>query len=272
MSAVNVTLSKDDQTRINNNSEYKEAKRVLATREYLKEFEVGTAVLIKHKASGNFIANGSWYNSDNQPPSKFLIIHNDDGFVFVKRIISSGKPGKLVECLTTDYTSDLYEIVMDEDYADAVLLDEEYDPAATAKEQKRKKSKASRENNKIRLKFDEPIDAYNYLSKLKKGDSLYETWTTFGDNLTEYRVKKVQTFALKADTGSRWNGCRDSERHRNAGFSIGIKVILEDVNANKGYYYRDPEIQFYNICSHEDYKHSNKMIYPQRPMTPEDVA
>lgn len=281
MSAVEIKLTKEDQSRINKCDYYRSTQIIMKSVEEYKHFEVGTAVLIKHKSSNNFLSNGSWHNNANSTPSKYLIIENDNGFVFAKRIISSGEPGKTVQCLTIEYSTDNYEIVTDEDYLDSLLLDEEYDPTTSAKEEKKKKGKASRTNNKYRVRFKEPFDAYAYIKGLKKGDKLWSAWTTFGDGITEYEVKEIQTYALtpkppaQRSYYSRYNRNYGDANQSfiDEGFAIGVKVILKELSNESGYIsHRDSEVYFYNVCQKEDYKHSSKMLYTRKPIKPQDVA
>lgn len=275
--AETIALTTKDQSRINNCDDYRSTQRIMKSVIAYKDFEVGTAVHIKRKSDDKFITP-DW--KGKKPPTKYLIVENDNGFVFAKRIISTGKPGLEITCLTIRYSSESYNLVTDEDYLDALLLDEtdSYDPAAKEKEYQKKKGKASRTNNKTRLKYKEPFDAYNHLKGLKKGDLLYTAWDTFGGGTDEYKVKEVITFkpdAHKKSRYGRWgrNDYGDAhESHIKEGFAIGIKVVLENTQQTSTYRQSDKELYFYNVCSKKDYKGSSRLWYTKKPIAPEDIA
>lgn len=273
MSAVKIELTKDDKKRINACDEYKRTLDIMKAMEAYKDYEVGTAVLIKEKRTGKFVKGKYTSYGDNSPPSKYLIVENDNGFLFVKRIISTGKPGKEIICITTMFSPTHYDVVTDDEYLDAMLLDEVYDPAAAQKEYKKKKNKASRDNNKHRLIFDNPKDAYNYINKLKIGDKLWFASSTFGDDIKELSVSGKGKFTPQAskDRFSYAKGVGTNRHHINEGFYTGIKVhLIEDPQQTR--YLFEREIYFYNICRGDKYRYRNILLYTKKPITPEEVV
>jgi len=283
MSTVETNLTRDDLKRINRCDEYLRTKRILKSINDFKDYEIGTAIYIKHIGTNNFVSSGGFWNTaPNKPPYKYLIIENDDGFIFAKRILGTGALGAEVKCLTTDFNSDSFELVTDEDYLDAMLLDQEYDPAAKEKEYLKKKNKTSRTNEKYRLNFDKALDAYTYLTTVKKGDILWEASTTFGDYMTKYEVEDIEVFKPDPNERSyRYYGHSSRqygdkhESHLKEGFSIGLRVILKDVtplDENYTYHRSNKDLMFYNICKSKcGYTHSSILIYNKKPLTPEDT-
>lgn len=262
-------LSKDEVQRINSCNDYKYIKNTLATVEAYKSFEVGAAVFIKNNRNKAYLTGPN--RSTN--PSKYIIIHNDNGFIFAKRIIQSGEPGTIVQCLTIEYPIDKYTLELDEEMVDAMLLDEVYDPTAAAKEYKSKKNKATRINNKKRLKFDTPLEAHAYLKSLTVGTRLWESWTTYGEDATELLVKEIKITPcinlsppLNADHVARHN----YEKHKQVGLIEVITITLERFINNNGYA-QDKNIYFYHLINGKKYRYSNIIFYDEKPLTPGDI-
>ena len=178
-------LSKDDKSRIDNCDYYRLAKRIINSAKDNADFEVGSAVFIRRVSDKKLV--GQEYNSTNKA-DKYIIVHNDEGFIFAKKICANGKPGVAITCLTIDYPTDAYYLESDGDYVEAVLLDNQdnYDPLASAKDYVKKKNKATRENSKKRLLFPTFQEALAFLKTVKVGDTFYKADYTYGSGVTEY--------------------------------------------------------------------------------------
>ena len=68
---------------------YSTAKEIIKSCEDYKDYETGCAILIKRIGKDS---NNSYVNTDyrSNVPQKYIIIHNDNGFIFAKKIISTG--------------------------------------------------------------------------------------------------------------------------------------------------------------------------------------
>jgi hypothetical protein len=270
-------LSIEDKKKVNACNGYRSSKRIMKSFADYSEYEVGTAVFIKENLkNGTTCYVGADYNNIH-PRDKYIIIHKDEGFIFAKRIIACGKPGTLVVCLTIDYPSDRYELEVDGDYLDAMLLDtvDSYDPTATAKDLIKKKNKASRTNNKNRIIFDTALAAYNYIANLKIGDELWGADYSYGTGTRKYVVSNIKIYDLDKTQQARTGyGC--SHKHGSylkEKLPKGIEVTLQVIeNENRYGSSSDRNIHFYSIMSTgDDYKYSAEILYNKRPLKPEDV-
>lgn len=272
-------LSADDKKRVGECEGYKSSKRIIKSCEDYSDYEVGTAVFIKeNRKNGESYFIGQGYNS-NEPKHKYIIIHKDNGFIFAKRIIASGKPGVLVSCLTIEYPSDRYELIVDGDYLDAMLLDtvESYDPTSEAKELAKKKSKASRINSKNRIMFNTPETAYAYLHTLKIGDEMWDSSTSYGNYITKYKVIKVEQYDLdiKQKESSGYRGriyCHPHATYTNAKLPKGIKVEITQVESEYNFQTSNKTIYFYNLCNQDTYKDYIATYYSKKPTKAEDIV
>lgn len=281
MSEIIEELSAEDKKKVNACDGYRSSKRIMKSFADYSEYEVGTAVFIKENLkNGTTCYVGAGYNNLH-PRDKYIIIHKDEGFIFAKRIIASGKPGTLIVCLTIEYPSDRYELEVDGDYLDAMLLDtvDSYDPTATAKDLAKKKNKASRTNNKNRIIFDTPLAAYNYISNLKIGDELWGADYSYGTGTRKYKVSDIKTYDLdktqQARTGYGYGNYSSGHRHGSylkEKLPKGIEVTLQVVENENKYGSSDRNIHFYSVLSTDDYKYSVEILYSKRPLKPEDVV
>ena len=95
---MSTELSKDDKKRIKNCEYYSLSKRIMKDHEIYKNVNIGEVYFIKSKdydGNDRYVTGG--YTRD---PAKYMVIHKDEGFIFAKRIIASGKLGKEISCLT----------------------------------------------------------------------------------------------------------------------------------------------------------------------------
>ena len=273
-------LTSDELQRIKHCEHYSFVKKIMKSYEDYNDYEVGTAVYIKETYNGSIRYVGTGWNNKGIK-SKYVIIHKDKGFLFAKRILASGKPSVEVTCLTIGYPSASFELEIDGDLIDAMLLDtiEEYDPTTDAKALAKKKSKASRINTKNRIIFDRETDAYNFLKSLKIGDNIWDANTSFGHMITKYEVIKTEEYKIDKSIKPRYNGYNSGyyqdphSSHTNKGFDKGFIVELRTVETEYSYNRGDKKLYFYNITNKEDcrsYRYAT--YYTVKPIKPEDVT
>ena len=258
-------LTSDDQKRIRNCDFYLKSKEIIQSTVDYKEYEVGSAVFIKRKETGKLVA----HDYDGLQPEKYIIIENDCGFLFAKRVNANGKPGVAITCLTIDFASKWYELQVDDAYVESMLLDtqEQYDPTADAKNLAKKKVKASRDNAKIRVLFDNNADAYAYLKTLQVGDKFYESSMSYGGSITEYKVDTIEKRPAVAGTGSGWNRSRGDDDYIDNGFAEVVKVRLVVVTSTSKYSY-NKDLEFKRLSRKEFYR---DFLYRVRPYTTDDM-
>lgn len=254
-------ISAEEQRRILNCSEFKQFKQILKKSQECKGFEVGSAVLIRYKASQKYMTGPGWYD-DNKPPMKYIVIDNQDGIVFAKRVLASGKESDAVYCLTIEYASDGVEIVPDEAYLESMLLDQDYNPVEQEKEYQKKKNKASRMNKKLKMKrYETPQAAYEAIRKLKVGDTLWSTSTLYGARRKELVISEIN----KRDV-NKSKIRRPDEYHSDEGF----QTIFEIKYKEKGSSY-DYSFYFYDICQNDKYKYCGQNLYDTKPVIPDEL-
>jgi hypothetical protein len=259
-------LTKEDESRIRNCDFYLKAKEVIKSTTDYKEFEVGSAIFLKRQGESKFVSTD--YEGKN--PEKFIIVQNDEGFLFAKRINANGKPGVAVTCITIDYPSAYYEIHVDDGYIESMLLDTQdtYDPLADAKSLMKRKNKASRDNIKKRIIFDTHAEAHAWLQTCKVGDLIFSTDYSYGSGLTEYKIDTIERRPAVPGTGTGWSRNRGDEEYINLGFKEVIIVNLKVITSTKKYS-SDTKVE-YRYISREGYTHN--FYYNVRPVSPEDLA
>lgn len=261
-------LSQEEIDRISHDFEYKNFKQILNTANQCKDFEVGSAVLIKNK-DGSYITTDRYRSTTQGPPIKYIIIKNDDGVIFGKRVLKSGKEGVGITCLTIEYANEMFSIVPDEDYIDAMLLDEDYDPMQKERDFKKRKSKATRINNSKRLKFDTPEQAIAHIKTLKVGDKLWMAETTFGDRITELKVSNLIDEPTDTAKSRRWGHYAFSHT---CAYKAGMpRVYIAECRMDPSSWRSTVDIAFHNICKGPEYQHHNTLLYSEKPVTPDEV-
>jgi hypothetical protein len=185
-------LSKSDKNRIKNCEYYLRSKQIMKNAEAYKGLSLGEVYYIKYKDYGgdeSYITAG--YGNE---PAKYIVFHKDEGFVFVKRIISNGKLGKEVTCLTTTYNAGEYWLEADPDYVNSILLEDEggYDPLAASKKLSSNKNKARRRNKKLEIAYGTHKEAHEYAKTIKVGDLIYNAETTYGSDLVSWEVTSIE--------------------------------------------------------------------------------
>jgi hypothetical protein len=259
-------ITAEDESRIRNCDFFLKAKEVIKSATDYKEFEVGSAIFLKRHGDTKFVSS----DREGKNPEKYIIVKNDEGFLFAKRINANGKPGVAIICLTIDFPSCYYDIHVDDSYIESMLLDTQdtYDPLADAKSLMKRKNKASRDNSKLRLQFDTHIEAYAWLKTCKVGDTIYSSEYSYGSGLTEYKIDAIEIRPAVGGSGSGWSRSYGDQAYMTLGFKEVIILKLKVATSTKTYSY-DTTIE-YNYISKEGY--SNYFYYRTKPVSPEDLA
>jgi hypothetical protein len=260
-------LSKEDLDRIKGCDFYLRAKEVIQSAIDYREYEVGSAVFIVRKDTGKLVSSD--YEGKN--PEKYIIVENDEGFIFVKRIKMDGKPGAAITCVTIDYPSVRYELKVDDGYVEAMLFDtqDQYDPSAEAKDLAKRKNKASRENSKKRLLFDDAAEAYAYVKTLKIGDIVFSTEYSYGGEVTEYTVDSIDVRPAVQSSGSGWTRNRGDEDYTSLGFKEVVEAKLKVKSTTARYQY-DRTLSFKGLAKSHSAQYY--FFYLTKPVSPEDLA
>jgi len=258
-------LKPEDEKRIKAISEYIQSKEIIEACERNKCYDVGVAVYIKNTKDNTYVPDPySDYSERKFSKIKYVIVKNDNGFLFGKRVGQSGL-GQAIECLTTTYYKNRWLLEEDPEYADAFLLDEKYDPLAQAKERKLNKSKCTSYNKKIRLSFAELEKCHEWFTSLKVGDRFWTSCYAYGGKVAEYTVKNIITQKVNNNNIHNWSVNPDSVHHQ-----IGAKdvTILEITHAGVPNYWFGTTSSN-NKCTYFDL-YRKAYLYSKKPMSPSD--
>lgn len=184
-------LTKEDEKRIIACDNYKLTKSIMKAHEEYKQLNIGEVYFLKRQRKDGSYQYSSRNYGDHK--DKYMIFHKDDeGFVFVKRINASGKLGKEIMCLTTQFHD--WELEPDPEFVESIIFanEEGYDPLKAEKEINSKKGKARRRNKKLEVKFEKAQEAFDYISELQAGDVLYDCSTAYGEGVIEWKVVNVE--------------------------------------------------------------------------------
>lgn len=187
--ALDLTISKEDEDKINYCDFYVKSKAIIKAAEEHKLIELGTAYMLSYK---------DWEKKDrilggDEHPDKYVIIKNDEGFLFAKRIISGGVLGKQITCLTIEHLAREYTLIPDPSHVDAILLDDEanYDVTADAKSLASRKNKSRRINEKKRFTATTEDEILKELKDYKVGDKFWSSSMAYCDKIEEWEITKV---------------------------------------------------------------------------------
>ena len=164
-----------------------ELKRLLKNMDEQKAFSIDDVLVKRDRKSGSIMMNGG-------NPKRWIVSHKDeDGLIYARRILISGKLGSMLTCLTVDWTS-TYTYDIDPGYIDNVLLDTEdaYNPFDEARRQSNMKAKVRAENKKKKANV-------TYFKGLNVGDKLWTSGNMLGDNIIEWSIIKISNIAATKD-------------------------------------------------------------------------
>lgn len=226
---MEIVLNDEDKKRIKRCDNYQYAKNIMASHVEYKELNIGEVFLIKYKrySTGNEYSYMS--RTYGGKPNKYMVVFKDDeGFAFVKRINASGKLGKEVYCLQTQYPMPTYQLEPDPDYVEAIIFEDEagYDPSKVEKENTKKKGQARRKNKKLEISFDNQDKAYEFIESLNIGDKMYDSKTSYGDGVIEWTVTNIEEGKVDSSKTVRW-GYDPNTIHSQAGFDKWYNVTIE---------------------------------------------
>jgi hypothetical protein len=149
-------------------------------------------------------------NYDNEPlkiqtnsygaPVKYKVVHSTKhGIPFVKRVNKKGIPvGRIYSCtgsLESDtfkkYSGQKFEFALDPDYADAILLQDDYDPANLHRSKKDIWKAVTDHNKACKVKTSDIKDVISFFSTVNIGDTL---WTS---NVSHFMVRDKKIMSPK---------------------------------------------------------------------------
>lgn len=192
--ALDMTITVEDEQKIAGCDFYAKAKQIIQDAEEHKNIEVGGVYMLSYT---NWDKEVKLYGGDSNP-DKYVIIRNDNGFLFAKRIIASGQLGKQIFCLTIEYFGRGMSLIPDPSYVDAILLSDEenYDAAAPAKSLASKKNKSRRINDKKRFTSTTEDEILKELSTYTIGDKFWTSSMAYCNKIEEWVITKVTSKKL----------------------------------------------------------------------------
>ncbi|CAM6003916.1 unnamed protein product [Sphagnum balticum] len=226
--------------------------------EFVQKFEAGIEAIEKAKQTqvGDYLVlylgdhNGNMVIQKNSygAPVKYKVVHSSKhGIPFIKRVSKKGTPvGKLFSCIggleTDNFRSpgQKFEFTLDPDFADSILLADEYDPANLHRSKKDIWKAVTDHNKANKIKTHEMKDVVAFFRTINVGDTL---WTS---NISFFLVQDKKTMSPKDfNTKAKW---KDQTRYR------GPFVTVITV--------RDKSGKVRDICP--DFFHQ-KALYRERP-------
>lgn len=264
-------LTKEEIKKINNTFFYKAYKELTISAQAYKHFEIGCALFVKRKSDSVMLSgNGSFYNIKNKPPTKFVVVENDNGFVFAKKVLASGNLSKNITCLTIEFGTDLFELIPDNAMVDAILLDETYDPLEEAKKLKKKKNKAAAINSKNKISFASPKEAYDFINSLKLNDEIYTSECLYGVNVAKFIVTDITRSKTKKFDSKRWIYGNDLVHYNHSveNFDEVVEIMLTLKEGGARWTHKNRFVHFTDFCGKSShYEH----FFSKRPLTAEDI-
>jgi hypothetical protein len=115
-------------------------------------------------------------------PVKYKVVHATvEGICFVKRVNKKGTPiGRIYSCAGTEadtyrHMSQTFRFELDPDYADAILLEDEYDPSHLHRSKKEIWKSVTTHNKASRIKTGKLHEVVDLFKTVQVGDTL---WTS----------------------------------------------------------------------------------------------
>jgi len=277
---VKVTeLSDDDKARIKDSEFYLHAKKIMKSFESYGPVQVGEVYSIfylNHENKVRYVKRGG----SNSLKDRFLVIHKDEGFVFAKRINANGDLSKDVICLTIRFPSESYSLELDSDQAESIIFQDEaaFDPFKQGKELSKKKNKARRLNKTKVVEYDTADKAFDFISTIKIGDTLFDSSTAFGEGIVEWKVTDVQKRATDKTPQTDWNNrvytygnTQEDQKHFSNGLNTFISIQLTAVSELP---FSRRWISKTKICIFTDFMTSKRKYrdyYLSRPISVDEV-
>jgi hypothetical protein len=154
--------------------------RYMETIKHAQQFKLGDFLILKMGTAGT---NSIVYKNSYGAPIKYKVVCiNKHDIAFVKRINSAGEPvGKMSSCvgmITDDYYKDsntTFAFELDPDFADALILQDNYDPASLHKSKKDIWKAVTEHNKACKVPTQDMKDVVAFFNSVNVGDTL---WTS----------------------------------------------------------------------------------------------
>lgn len=164
---------------------------ILETISKAQQFKVNDYLILKvSNHGGHMVTQTNSYGA----PVKYQVVHlNDQGIAFVKRTNKAGEPsGRIYSCCGTeadDYRTleQKFAFELDPDFADSILLDDDYDPASLHRSKKDIWKSVTEHNKASKIPTQESKDVVAFFHTVSVGDTL---WTS---NIGSYFVQDKKT-------------------------------------------------------------------------------
>lgn len=175
--------------------------------EFNSKYEAGLDALEKAKQLqvGDFLILNLWdYKGDKSlhknsygAPIKYKVVTaSKHGIPFIKKVNKKGEPiGKLYTCMgmleSDDYRIDgqKFEFELDPDFADSLLLQDQYDPATLHKSKKDIWKSVTEHNKACKVKTGTIQEVVLFFNAVNVGDTL---WTS---NVSHYLIQDKKTMS-----------------------------------------------------------------------------
>jgi len=165
--------------------------------EKAKQLQVGDFLILHlDDGLGKMILQRNSYGA----PVKYKVVHSSKhGVPFIKKVSKKGTPvGKLYTCMgsldTDDYRmpGQKFQFELDPDYADSILLEDQYDPSQLHKSKKDIWKAVTDHNKANKVKTNEVKDAISFFHTVNIGDVI---WTS---NVGSYFVQDKKSMTAAA--------------------------------------------------------------------------
>lgn len=170
------TLTADDKRLINH---WNEAfGRAIEALEKAKQLSVGDFLVLY---TGDDEKTLKLHMNSYGAPTKYKVVHsNQYGIPFIKKVNKKGTPiGPIMSCagnLETDdyrYAGQYFEFRLDPDFADSLLLQEEYDPSQLHKTKQEIFKSVTKHNKAAKVDTSSLPKVVAFFQNLKIGDTLW---------------------------------------------------------------------------------------------------
>jgi len=214
------------------------ALRILRAHIKMPKFKIGDVVVAyyqrRNHKTDEITEELIMQNEGN--PTRWVVCHIDeDGIIFAKQILSSGKFGQGVYCLA-ELGGESYRFDIDPDFLELVLLGQEdqYNPIAWTKDVAKKRAKLSRLNKSRELEWNDVAHAQSVIDTWKVGDTLYKcsTSTPSEKHVVAHKIKAIHKHKipdlLHSSAGGYLRQYDKYERHRQANLKYYYEVEMEN--------------------------------------------
>lgn len=167
-------------------------KLTLETFERAKQFKSGDYLIMSYiNDDGTLSKDVNSYGV----PRKFIVVDaQDNGAPFVKEINAKGTPIGEISCILTNIDNDSYLDdsssptfwELDPDYADSILLAQDYDHAQLHNTKKVQWKEVTEHNKKAKVSTESMSDIDNFLNTIQPS---YTIWTS---HVSHYTINKME--------------------------------------------------------------------------------